>query len=440
MHDRPQNPSHATPQGWARLRRGLRDESGQALVFVAVALSAIVGFAGLVIDVGQLRYAQAHLQAAADAAAMAGALEYSYCSNVDCSAMQAAAQTALAENGLPGSTLQAQCPTTTGSGLTLTVNNGPCALGTNDPNYHNPHYVEVVVSEAQPTYLARLLGINSTRITARAEATSGNSPFCVQILDPGGITFTDNGSATLTASCGIIVDSSSSQAFIANGNTTINSTAIDIHGGELINGHPTLNPTPVTGVPELPDTLSWLNQYAPSAGSCTYSNEVVQSSTPLTLNPGTYCGGLTINGNSNVTFSPGVYVMTGNMIINGGDTVSGNGVTFYFSSGSLTMNGSSQANLIAPTTGTYAGILYFQNQSDSSEMILNGSTSSAFQGALYLPDANLTINGSGNTAAYTILDAYSLTMNGGVNFTIGNDYSSLPGGSPAKGVTAVLAE
>jgi Putative Flp pilus-assembly TadE/G-like len=53
----------------------IRCESGQAFVFVALALFALVGMAALVIDGGSWYRAQRHLQTAADAAALAGAQE-----------------------------------------------------------------------------------------------------------------------------------------------------------------------------------------------------------------------------------------------------------------------------------------------------------------------------------------------------------------------------
>jgi hypothetical protein len=52
-----------------------RCDSGQAFVFVAVALMVLVGMAALVIDGGSWYRAQRHLQTAADAAALAGAQE-----------------------------------------------------------------------------------------------------------------------------------------------------------------------------------------------------------------------------------------------------------------------------------------------------------------------------------------------------------------------------
>jgi hypothetical protein len=52
-----------------------RPESGQVIVFIAFILTALVGMAALVIDVGSWYRADRHLQTAADAAALAGAQE-----------------------------------------------------------------------------------------------------------------------------------------------------------------------------------------------------------------------------------------------------------------------------------------------------------------------------------------------------------------------------
>ena len=50
-----------------------RKEAGQALVFAALGMTVFLGFAGLAIDMGMLRYDRRLQQSAADAAALAGA-------------------------------------------------------------------------------------------------------------------------------------------------------------------------------------------------------------------------------------------------------------------------------------------------------------------------------------------------------------------------------
>jgi hypothetical protein len=86
----------------------------------------------------------------------------------------------------------------------------------NDPNYGNANYVEAVVSEPQATFFVRVPGITSMKITARAEATVGNLPFCVDTLESSGTTFQNNG-RTLITSCGILVLSTGSRPFVSNG-------------------------------------------------------------------------------------------------------------------------------------------------------------------------------------------------------------------------------
>ena len=54
-------------------RARILDDSGQAFVFVALALMALIGLAALVVDGGSWYQANRHLQTAADAAALAGA-------------------------------------------------------------------------------------------------------------------------------------------------------------------------------------------------------------------------------------------------------------------------------------------------------------------------------------------------------------------------------
>lgn len=397
----------------------------------------LLSFLGLALDGGQLYYRQRKLQAVADAAALAGAIEVSNCGSVrNCSVMQKAAQSALIENGLTGSTLLTQCATSSSTGLTLIVNNAPCAMGstTRDPMYGNTDYVEAVISTYQPTSFVKLLGINSVKVAARAEAGIGSSTTCVYITTPSANDALElNGRVTLSSACGVTVSSSGADALVVNSGSTLTASFVDVQGG--VENQGTISPAPITNAAAVSDPLSWVP--TPSTASCLKTNYSNSGSAATALNPGTYCGSTNLNSTGTTTFNPGVYVFTGSLNVNG--PVSGTGVTFYFSSGTILINGSYSVELVAPTTGTYAGILIYQASADTSEAIINGSTSNSFQGALYLPGAELLINGGSNTAAYTIIDANKLLLNGSLTFTINDDYSSLPGGSPAKG-TAVLSE
>jgi uncharacterized membrane protein len=61
--------------------RKISDESGQMIVLTAMSMVVLIAFLGFAIDVGHFRYVKRNLQSAADAAALAGALEVRICGN-----------------------------------------------------------------------------------------------------------------------------------------------------------------------------------------------------------------------------------------------------------------------------------------------------------------------------------------------------------------------
>ena len=428
-----------------RLGLLVRDESGDVLILGAVGMVAIVAFAGLAIDVGQLRFERRRLQAAADAAAMAGAIELTSCGGTaNCSNMQTAAKQALVENGYTASnvTLVTQCASSSATNTLLTLNNGPCALGstTSDPNYGNTGVVEAVVSQPQGMTFARVLGITSETVKARAEASLGSSKFCfytsTQPSDQGSsgpVGMLLNG-GTITSSCGIMDDSGSSNA-LESDNGTFTAPIFNVHGGWGIDNGGTFTPKPTTSATAVSDPLSYLTP--PGEGTVQQSNNYSPGSS-VTLQPGAYLGGININSGVTVTLSQGTYYMGGSINVDG--SLIGNNVTLYFTSGTLQMNSGVTVQLTAPTSGTYAGIVLWQSSTNSNGMDIDSGSNSYFQGAIYLPDATLTLNSSCNTTAqYTIVDVNNLIVDSGAVFNLGNNYSSLANGSPIKG-GAVMVE
>ena len=145
--------------------RVLSDESGNILLLSALCITVLLSSLAIAIDVGYLFIAKSQLQTLADTAALAGALEASACSTSNCGVIQTAATTALTEGGSPTPTVFQQCATASGTGLLLTINNGPCALGTSDPNHLNANYVEAVVTKQVPTFFAGIFGIHNVQIS-----------------------------------------------------------------------------------------------------------------------------------------------------------------------------------------------------------------------------------------------------------------------------------
>src|SRR5215469_1030093 len=83
-----------------------KSEAGQAVIFTALALTVLLGFAGLGIDMGVMRYEKRLQQTAADSAAIAGADDLRYNGG---SGVTLAAQNASAGNGFTDNSGGAQC-------------------------------------------------------------------------------------------------------------------------------------------------------------------------------------------------------------------------------------------------------------------------------------------------------------------------------------------
>jgi hypothetical protein len=406
-----------------------RGERGQILLLILVALIAIIGCVAISIDIGELQFKRNQMQTAADSAAMAGASELNYGDAV------AAGQADAATNGF----------TNGQNSVTVTINNPPQS----GPNINNDSYVEAIVAQPQSTFFLRVLGFASINVSARAVSSLGSGPNCVYILDPSASSaMLLNGNVTFQSNCGVLVDSSSSTGLTLNGNISMTAPTIGVVGNYLANGNITLSPTPQTSMIAASDPLAYVQE--PSVGSCNHTNFLLNGNNgtkaaPYQMSAGVYCGGILINGNSYVNFGSGTYILAGGgMTVNGNSYLTGSGVTFYDTTGTgsyagITLNGNTQANLSAPTSGSLAGILFFQDRSVSSGSagtVLNGNSLSTFDGALYFSTTQLTYNGNSSASGYTIIVADKLLVNG--NSEMGNNYSSLTNGSPIKGPT--LAE
>jgi hypothetical protein len=126
----------------------------------------------------------------------------------------------------------------------------------------------------------------------------------------------------------------------------------------------------------------------------------------------------------------------GNFTIGGNATISGTGVTFYLTNGAtIDAHGGGNKldmNLQAPTSGTYAGILFYQDPNDTSGPQLGGDDNSVFQGTLYFPSAEITFFGNNrfnSAATYSIIVAKAVKLSGHPDVVINSDYSGLPGGT-----------
>lgn len=148
------------------LSRG-RVESGQVIVFVAFILTALVGMAALVIDVGSWYRADRHLQTAADAAALASAQELP---TKPSTAVNVAMDYGTVKNGA-----------------------GLAALSVN-PSIPRPDTIHVSATAEAPGFFARVISAAYNEVTVRAEAEA-------QVFSPSSLKNVAPIAVKNTASC-----------------------------------------------------------------------------------------------------------------------------------------------------------------------------------------------------------------------------------------------
>jgi hypothetical protein len=373
------------------IRRLWKDRGGNALVVAGASLPLIIGSAGLATDTIQWALWKRQLQRVADSAAEAGAyakvagMTPDNCSTVASATFAAPiAYDVRRNNHLP------QTPVCSAT--------NPPSIGsyTSDSNA-----VRVTVSMQRQLSFSGLFLSAAPTITANATATIVPAgKYCVVSLETQSVTGIDaTGSTNVNLGCGMITNSTSMSAAVATGNSSVAASPIAAVGGIPASTHWG------SGTVLQPFTIQQADPFAnvtPTAPATCNGGVTVQPSDTTTLDPGCYSS---LNLKGTVTLNPGIYYLDGGDInVNSGAVVNCNGCTIVLSNrnstsnsiGSVTLNGNATINMTAPDTGTYAGILFYQDRRATSDnnITINGNSSSKFQGAFYFPKADVTFNGN----------------------------------------------
>ena len=325
-----------------------------------------------------------------------------------------------ASNNIQAGCLYAQKNGFTSSGnqtVSMTAN-------TTSPPPGNPHvsvnyWVRATITEHQTELFSSIFG--NKFLTTGAHATAGIVPTggggCIYIMQSSGSSVTNSGNALLSSACGIYINSAGPTAVTMSGSSQIDTTGgattnIVASGGSavLTSGTATISPSPSLGTAVASDPFSSMSP--PTVGTCTYGSPVVVTNN-TTLSPGTYCGGIITSGTETITLSPGLYIIKSGIIESGSPTFNGTGVTLYFNTGGITGSGTGTFNLSAPTSGTWQGVVLYEDRTDSSGITLSGSTGTQVNGLVYMPKGNLTYSGySGTSGAITTLVVNAITFSG----------------------------
>jgi hypothetical protein len=151
-----------------------------------------------------------------------------------------------------------------------------------------------------------------------------------------------------------------------------------------------------------------------------------------------------------VTLQPGTYYIDGSSFGVGSQaTVIGTGVTIVLTSSNassnpgsiatVSINGGANIQLSAPTSGTYKGVLLYQDRRapDSGSNTINGNASSFLQGAIYIPNQEADFTGTAGMKTDCLqLVAKRLVFAG--NSTISNQCPSDSGANSFVGTRVQL--
>jgi len=250
----------------------------------------------------------------------------------------------------------------------------------------------------------------------------------IYALDPsasGAITLTGN--ASISTAGQVIDDSSSATALTAGGNASLTASSIQVVGGAIAAGNAKFSPAPVTGISPVPDPLAALS--APTGGAVQGSVNLSGNST-LTINPGIYTS-ITASGNASLTLNPGIYVLAGDgLSVSGNGSLSGTGVMLYNAGSNypnaggsfdgISLSGNGTVHLVAPTSGSYAGILIFQSRDNKSPLTISGNAALVLGGTVYAPAATLTLSGNGDLQEALVVDKLLVSGNGGAQLSAGS--------------------
>jgi hypothetical protein len=363
-----------------------------------LSVTLLVAVVALVVDGGSLMEERRHIQAAADAAALAAASDlfanYPQNQGVDpLTTAIASARTIAAANGFSNDGVQS----------TVTVNVSPQLYqgGSQSGQSIPAGYVEVILQRNSDRVFSNLFGTGAVSIRARAVARGRWQPVSY---------------ALVALSLTIKPSGNTSGAKLGNqGDLWINSTAAT----------PIADPLRSLPVPD-PVQLG-----LPYQGS----NRSFAGNSIINLYPGIYDGGISATGNatiilhSNLDGTPGIYYLTGGLSISGNATVTTaageSGAMIYNNwlgtdgdaDDGISVGGTGDLLISPPTSGPYQGVSIFQARGTTSKIapqVNLGGGSINIPGTIYAPYANVYIgnHSSGGAIGQVISDTTTLVVNG----------------------------
>ncbi len=281
-----------------------------------------------------------------------------------------------------------------------------------------------------------VMGYSKLHVAAHSAALSYRDGLgCVLSLDPHASgAATGQGSTNVVLNgCSLYDNSDNATALTVSGSAQITALSVGVVGNLTGAANITTTQGIRTGVGAVADP--YIDASFPPVSGCTTQNFTAKN--PITINPGVYCGGMKLNAGAEVALSPGIYYLDGgDLTVNGGATLTGDGVTLVFTSknrngfATASINGNATVNLKPPKSGGTAGIVLFgdRNMPTGTSFTFNGGAAQYLGGAIYLPKGAVSFSGGASTSTgCTQLIGNTVTFTGDSSFAINcNSYGTKP--------------
>jgi hypothetical protein len=284
-------------------------------------------------------------------------------------------------------------------------------------------YIRCFVTNWQSSTCANATTVVRASATA-SYSNAGNA--CILALSPtasAAADFAGNSTLTLDA-CTVMSNSLASDSINVQGSASLTVPCAYASGGASLGGTIDLTTCGAVKTHEPPVADPYEGLTMPNAsGKC--KNDPGGS----TLDAGHYCG---LDLKNAVTLNSGVYIIDGgSLTVNANAAVTGSGVTFYLVNGaSVKINGNSDMQLSAPTSGTYSGMLFINDRSNTNGITINGDSASTVTGVIYSPDAPVSYIGNfSGVNGCTQIVGLTVSFSGNTTFT---DNCSAAGISPVE--------
>ena len=311
--------------------------------------------------------------------------------------------------------------------------------------------VEVVITRPYNAVFGLSLIPTPPQLQVRAVGKVGSGvPICLIGLEPSRAqSVWLKTRAHLTApGCAVYSNSTHTQGLVGANSSVLSAQVICSAGGK-VGTKANFTPDPITNCPPLRDPLA--SRTPPHVGGCNQTNLVIVGGS-TTLRPGVYCGGLKITLGARVRLAPGEYVMKdGPLWVDGGASLSGTHVGFYLSGAASVINfgARSSISLSAPRDGAMASLLFFEDRSApvGRRHLISSDDARLLLGTIYLPNGRLRVDANrpvADQSAYTIIVARWMELDAGPNLVMNARYGAtdvpVPSAIGVVGTQVQLAE